>query len=283
MDKTTVNGVDIEYEVKGSGEPVLLIDPGPIADSFLPFFVRKALVERYRLIRYRQRRWDGKTPVSFAEHAAEAAGLLERLEIRRVHVAGHSTGAAIGLQLAIDRPDLVHTLALLEPPLFAVPSASAFLEKVGPAVEAYNSYELDLAMKRFLSVACSLDWETCRATIEAAIPGGVEGTLKNADNFFGSYLPALTAWQFGAAEAARISSPVLSVVGTGTERLFAEGQQLLQSWFPNIEDCIIEGAAHLLHMQRPQSVAVGIAEFLSRHPMNESRLGTRGAAEVGGR
>ena len=34
MDKAKINGVELEYEVKGSGEPVLLIGTGPIADSF---------------------------------------------------------------------------------------------------------------------------------------------------------------------------------------------------------------------------------------------------------
>src|SRR5688572_18263577 len=114
MERTKLNGVTLEYEVKGSGEPVLLISTGPIADSFLPLFSEKALVERYRLIRYRQRGLDrsanGPAPVSFAGHAADAAALLGHLDVRRAHLAGHSTGAAIALQLAVDRPDLVHTL-----------------------------------------------------------------------------------------------------------------------------------------------------------------------------
>ena len=67
----------------------------------------------------------GSVPVSFAEHAADAAALLDHLGIRRAHVAGHSTGAIIALQLAVDRPDLVHSLALLEPLQLFSPSAAA--------------------------------------------------------------------------------------------------------------------------------------------------------------
>ena len=37
METATVNGVELEYEAKGSGEPVILIVTGPIADSFVPF------------------------------------------------------------------------------------------------------------------------------------------------------------------------------------------------------------------------------------------------------
>jgi pimeloyl-ACP methyl ester carboxylesterase len=273
MKKANVNGVELEYEVKGSGEPVLLISTGPIADSFLPLLSEKALVERYRLITFRQRRLarstNGPAPVSFAEHAADAAELLGYLDVRRSHVAGHSTGAAIALQLAVDRPDIVHTLALFELPLVGVPSAGAFFEKAGPALAAYGSGDRDGAMAGFLSVVCSLDWETCRKVIEKHVPGGVAQAMKNenVDNFFASYLPALTAWQFGADQAASISRPVLSVLGMETEQLFVDSHELLHSWFPQVEDCRIEGVAHLLHMQRPEPVARGVAEFFARHPM----------------
>jgi pimeloyl-ACP methyl ester carboxylesterase len=271
MEKAQVNGVALEYEVKGSGEPVLLISTGPVADSFLPFFSEKALVERYRLISYHQRGQAGSmpspAPVSFAGHAADAAALLGHLGIRRAHVAGHSTGAAIALQLAVDRPEIVHTLALLEPPLMGVPSAGAFFEKAGPALAAYGSGDREGAMAGFLSMVSSLDWETCRTVIEKHVPGGVAQAMKHADNFFGSYLPALNAWQFGPKQAAAISRPVLSVLGTESERLFVDGHELLHSWLPQVEDCTIEGVAHLLHMQRPEPVAQGVAEFFARHPL----------------
>lgn len=273
MERAKLNGVTLEYEVKGSGEPVLLISTGPIADSFLPLLSEKALVERYRLITFRQRRLadstNGPAPVSFAGHAADAAALLEHLDVRRTHVAGHSTGAAIALQLAVDRPDLVDTLALFEPPLLGVPSAGAFFEKAGAALAAYGSGDRDGAMKGFLSVVCSLDWETCGQVIETHVPGGVAQAMtdENVDNFFASYLPALTAWQFGADHAAALSGPVLSVLGMDSEQLFVDSHELLHSWFPQIEDCRIAGVAHLLHLQRPEPVARGFAEFLARHSM----------------
>ena len=60
MKTATVNGVELEYEVKGSGEPVLLISP-VLADGFLPFLSERALTDRYRLIRYHKRGWAGST------------------------------------------------------------------------------------------------------------------------------------------------------------------------------------------------------------------------------
>jgi len=48
--------------------------------------------------------------------AGDCIALLNHLGIASAHVAGHSFGAGIALQMAIDAPDRVRKLALLEPP-----------------------------------------------------------------------------------------------------------------------------------------------------------------------
>jgi pimeloyl-ACP methyl ester carboxylesterase len=236
----------------------------------VPLLSEQTLVDRYRLIRYHRRGQAGSTPaappVSFADHAADAASLLDHLGVRRAHVAGHSTGAAIALQLALDHPEVVETLALLEPPLFAVPSAAAFLEKAGPALQAYGAGDEKAAMVSFLTVVSGLDWKTCKAVIDERDPGGAGRALEDADFFFGIDLPALNEWTFGPEQAASISQPVLSVLGTQSERLFAEGGDLLRSWFPQIDELTLEGAGHLLHTERPASAADGLAAFFGHHP-----------------
>lgn len=128
MDTTTVNGVELEYAVAGRGEPVLLISP-VLADGFLPLLSEPALVERYRLIRYHKRGWSGSShtppPVTISDHAADATGLLSHLGVGSAHVVGHSSGASVALQLAVDHPGFVHTLVLLEPSLLSVPAGTS--------------------------------------------------------------------------------------------------------------------------------------------------------------
>lgn len=271
MDTAELNGTALEYEVKGSGDPVLLIGTGPFADSFLPLVAQDTLAGRYRLIRYRQRGQvgglDQPEPVSFATHAADAAALLAHLGIERAHVAGHSTGATIALQLTADRPELVHSLALLEPPLMAVPAAADFFQRIGPALEAYGQGDPERAMVAFLSVVTSLEWDRCREAVDQRVPGGVAQAMAGAETFFGSYLPALGTWKFDEEKAAGIAQPVLSVTGTGTDRLFVESCDLLRSWIPQVEDFEVKGVGHLLHIERPEPVARCMAEFFGRHPI----------------
>jgi pimeloyl-ACP methyl ester carboxylesterase len=54
--------------------------------------------------------------------------------------------------------------------------------------------------------------------------------------------------------------------------LFVEVAALLRSSLPNVEECVIDGVGHLLHIQRPEPVARGMAEFLERHSMANDRL-----------
>jgi pimeloyl-ACP methyl ester carboxylesterase len=270
MEHAYVNGVDLEYQVTGSGEPVLLISP-VVADGFLPLVSERALAGSYRLITYHKRGWAGSThtppPVSIADHAADAAALLGHLGVRRAHIAGHSSGAAVALQLAIERPEIVHTLALLELSLLSVPSAAGFLQKAGPAFAAYAAGQHETALATFMSAVSGLEWEACRAVLDESVPGAIPQGIKDADTFFGVELPALSAWTFGAEQAATISQPVLSVLGTDTEPLWIEVTERLRAWLAHVEECTIENVGHLLHMQRPEPVAKCIAEFFSRYPL----------------
>ncbi len=268
MQSVDLNGVVLEYEAIGSGEPVLLISP-VLADGFLPLMSEPALAGRHRLIRYHKRGWVGSThapgPVSIADHAADAAALLDHLGIPRAHVAGHSSGAAVAAQLALDDPERVHTLLLLELSLLSVPAGAAFLEQAGPVFEAYAGGDHEGAIAMFMTAVSGLEWSVCRALLEERVPGALAQTLADADTFFGVELPALTEWEFGREQAAAIERPVLSVLGSETAPLWVEVAAFLRAALPQVEELTVDDAGHLLHVQRPGPVARGMAKFLRRH------------------
>ena len=270
MESVNINGVELEYEVLGAGEPVLLIDM-LLADCFLPLLSEPALADRYQLIRYHKRGWVGSThtppPVSIADHAADAAALLDHLGVRHAHLVGHSTGAAIAAQVALDHLDAAQTLTLLEPTLVSLPRGQAFLKDAAPVFEAYAGGDHAGAFAMFVAAASGLDWATCRALLEERIPGVVTQSIKDADTFFGVELPALTEWEFGADQAAAIHRPVLSVLGAETQPLWVEIADFLRAALPYVEECTIDGVGHLLQIQQPQPVARAIARFLGGNSM----------------
>ena len=276
MDRANVNGVELEYEVRGAGEPVLLIDM-LIADCFVPLLPEPSLAGAYQLIRYHKRGWVGSThappPVTIEDHAADAAALLEHLGVRRAHIAGHSTGASIGAQLALDHPEKVHTLTLLEPTLLSLPLGDAFLRAAGPVFEAYQTGDHAGAFAMFVAAASGLDWEACRALLEERIPGVVTQSIKDADTFFGVELPSVVEWAFGSEQAAAIRRPVLSVIGAETQPVWVEIAEFLRSSLPRVEECTIDGVGHLLQIQRPEPVARAMADFLERNPLVGHRVG----------
>src|SRR5688572_8987900 len=100
MKHAQVNGVELEYEVVGSGEPMLLIHGAHLADALQPLVAEPAL-ERFQRIRYHRRGLGGSTypvdagPTSVPEQAKDTVGLLDHLGVERAHVVGHSLGAAI--------------------------------------------------------------------------------------------------------------------------------------------------------------------------------------------
>jgi pimeloyl-ACP methyl ester carboxylesterase len=263
-----VNGVELEYEAIGSGEPVLLVSP-VLADGFLPLLSEPALADRFLLIRYHKRGWAGSThtppPVTISDHAADATALLDHLGIRRAHIAGHSSGAAVAAQIALDRPDRVRSLILLELSLLSVSSGEAFLEEAGPAFEAYAAGDRARALAMFMSAVSGLEWTVCRALLDQRLPGALAQTVDDGETFFGVELPALTEWEFGPQQAAAIDQPVLSILGAETRPLWVEVAEFLRSYVPQIEERTIAGVGHLLHIQRPEPVARAMAAFLKRN------------------
>lgn len=259
----------LEYEAKGNGEPVLLIHGALIADAMFPLMREAALAEHYRLIGYRRRGHGGSDPysgpLSFEQVAQDAQALLKHLGVERAHVAGHSGGGAIAVQLALEAPSLVHSLALLEPAIFPPEISSAFLGLVAPVLEAYRSGDRAKALDLWLNLAeCGADWRT---EVEKTVPGGAEQAEQDAGSFFDVEIPALEDWLFAAEQARRITQPVLYVKGGTSGSLVEAAKQYFQSLIPHAEQVEVPGVNHLMQMRNPKAVAASIAEFLSRHPL----------------
>jgi pimeloyl-ACP methyl ester carboxylesterase len=279
MNRAALEGIELEYEVRGSGEPVVLMHAGVLADWFRPLLDEPALAGRYRLVRYHRVGYGGSSriagPVSIAQQAAHLRSLMLHLGIARAHIVGHSSSGNMALQFALDTPDMTQSLALLEPALLTVPSGPQVAKAVlVPAMERYRAGDKAGAVDIFMR---GVTGPAYRAVLDQALPGAFDQAVADADRFFGQELPAVRQWSFTREDARRITRPVLAVLGAKSDevrpasgevsRVFAERQELLLAWLPNVEPFILPDATHFLHVQNPRGMAEGLAAFFARHSL----------------
>ena len=275
MQRAVLDGLTLDYEVRGAGDPVVLIHLAPYADSFLPLMDQPALAG-YQLIRYRRRGYGSSSGqagrVTIPENARDLADLLRFLGIGRAHLAGHSYGGLVGLQLALDRHDMAGSVVLMEP---ALRTAALQAGLAGPAVEdlhrrmsagfqRYRAGDREGAVAGFLGATFGPGY---RQQLEQALPGWWDHAVRTADAFFGGEVPELQSWEFGPGQARQITAPVLSVRGSSSDPAFVTFERLLREWFPQLETAEIAGVDHRLHLQAPEGVAAALAEFFNRHPL----------------
>ena len=182
MQRARVNGTDLEYVVQGTGEPVVLIHGALIADAYAPLCAEPALAAGFQLVRYHRRGYAGSAraaaPFGIAQQAADCLALLRYLGIARAHVVGHSSAGTIALQLALDAPEAVHSLVLLEAALLDVPSGALIPDAVGPSIERYQAGDTEGATDGFVRWACGPGYRT---HLDRLIPGGFEQAVADAD------------------------------------------------------------------------------------------------------
>jgi pimeloyl-ACP methyl ester carboxylesterase len=271
MEHALVNGVELEFEDRGAGEPVVLVHGALIAEAFASLCAEPTLATRYRLIRYHRRGYAGSAragaPFSIAQQAADCLALLRHLGIERAHVVGHSSGGAMALQLALDAPAAVHSLVLLEAALMDVPSGALLPEAIGPAYQLYQTGNKEEAADRFCQWAVGPGY---RPLLDQLIPGAYDQMVTDADTFFAVEFPSLQEWRLTTEDARRITQPVLAIHGAESGADWPgwpEVLERLQQWIPQTEPFVLPGANHALEEMDPHGVAEAIAPFLARNPI----------------
>jgi pimeloyl-ACP methyl ester carboxylesterase len=274
LERTNLEGYQLEYEMRGAGAPVVLMHAGVCADFFKPLMEENAVADHFCLVRYHRIGYAGSSrlvgDVSIAQQAAHCRSLMRHLGIERAHFVGHSSSAMMALQLASDTPEIVQTLALLDTARPAPPSAlqREFVKAVvQPALQHYRTGDKAGAVDIWMQGTCGLDY---RASLPQALPDAFDQAVADADTFFGQELPAVQQWSFTQADASRITQPVLAVLGALSRPTFRERWQLLLAWLPNVEPFVLADATHLLHVQNPGGMAQGLATFFARHPHSAS-------------
>jgi 3-oxoadipate enol-lactonase len=251
--------VAVHHEVIGRADaPALLLSNslGSTLDMWEPQVA--PLAECFRLIRYDLRGHGGSPvpdePYALGDLGADAVALLDWLGIERAHVVGLSLGGMISMWLGIHAPERVDRLALcctsarLGPPEGWAERA-ALVRRKGTQVLAASVVE------RWLTPAhrdAHPDLVSRLRAMVAATP---------AEGYAGCC--AAIGHMDLRGELSRVTAPTLVIAGEEDPASPPEHGELIASLVPGARLEVVEGAAHLANLERPEAFTALLLEFLA--------------------
>lgn len=270
------NGCDLYYEEMGEGVPILLIHPAGSTTSTWGS-ATEALGRLGRVIAYDRRGYarSGGIPVrSMSIHTADAAALLEFLGASPAVVVGTSAGAAIAVDLAVRRPDLVRVVISHEFPwrfsrhLPAVSQVKA-LAVIGSL--ALRGRESDAAVALLRSAYSYRDggsaWDAFPEEWRRVARDNAKATLADFRNSIGEYP---SRWDLATVEV-----PVVCSYGARSPDSMFRLTRLLASAIPTASVHEIEGAGHAAPFDATPKFVQLIADAITA--LETVTLGAKGA------
>jgi pimeloyl-ACP methyl ester carboxylesterase len=272
MGSVRSDGCDLYYEEEGQGVPILLIHPSGATASTWGSATQE-LARIGRVITYDRRgyaRSGGQPARSVATHTADAAALLETLGTPPAVVVGTSAGAAIAVDLAVRRPELVRVVISHEFPwrfTRHLPTGSqlAALAKIGSL--ALRGRHSDAAEALLHSAYSYRDggsaWDAFPETWHQAARDNARATLVDFRNSIGNY-PSAT-------ELRTIEVPVVCSYGARSPTSMVGLTRSLAAAIPTARTQRIAGAGHAVAFDAPANFVQLIADTITALRSSGSR------------
>src|SRR5215469_8747982 len=242
MPTIPVRDTTIYYEQAGHG-PSLLFIHGMCGNAMVWAGQVDRLADRFSCVSYDRRGHTrsgaGGEPESVATHAADAAALIEALELARPVVVGSSGGARIAVELARTRPDLLAGAVFSEPPIFSLePAASeAFMTEVAATVRpAAETGGPTAAVDAFFALACPGLWSRIDETVKDRYRANGPMMLSE---FSGQ------PYQLGLEDVAGIALPALVIAGTESHPALRAIAATLARTLPDARFSELAGSGHV--------------------------------------
>ena len=260
------NGIDINYEVQGEGEPLILI-PYLAADQACYAFQVPEYAKHFRCysVDLRGAGLSGKPDGTYTTElfADDVAAFMDAAGLGSAHVFGLSLGAAAGMWLAAKHPDRVKSLSLHS----AWPATDPFLRVV---VEGWQVMAEGLGSVTEMVIRGIFPW-CFTPELYAARPEYIDSL---ADFVRSRPMPPVDAFlrQSGAvlAHDARavlgsIQAPTLLTFGRHDVACSTRFAEPLSSAIPDTELIVFEDCAHAPIYENVEDFNHRTLEFLLRH------------------
>jgi pimeloyl-ACP methyl ester carboxylesterase len=260
--EATNAGVRLAYELRGSGEPVLLVHGlGYARWGWEP--VAPPLAEDFLVVLF-DNRGIGESdvpagPYAVAELARDACAVLDAAGIERAHVVGTSLGGMVAQELALSHPERVERLVLACTTPGGARAHPMPARTVALMLEA-PTLPLERALRRFVENALSPRTVSERPELVERIYGFRLASPLDPDG-----------WQAQAAAGAsfdrlarlgEIRAPTLVVTGTDDNVVDPRNSDLLAQRIPDARLERVPDSGHLFFWEQPERFHELVREFL---------------------
>ncbi len=258
--KANTNGIEINYEIEGSG-PSLTLSHSLCCDLHMWDEQMPELTKKFKVLRFDTRGHGGSSAPAGAytleQMADDVRGLFDSLGIKQTHWCGLSMGGMIGQTFALRHPGYFQTMTLADTTSYYPPDTqSAWGERIKLAEEKGMAPFGEMMIGRWFTEG----YVKSGAPALKRIGDSVRAT--QAAGFIGCChaIPKINL----TAQLKHIKCPTLIIVGEqdpGTPVAMARD---IHNAMPGSELVIIPNAAHLSNIEQTQAFNNALSGFIAR-------------------
>lgn len=268
-----VNGINIHYKTYGQGEPTFILLHGFGASVFSWREVVEPLAQYGTVIAYdrpafglteRPLEWEGESPYGPQAQVDIVIGLMDELGVEKAILVGNSAGGTVSMQVALQHPERVEALILVDAAVYAGGGAPSWsrpilktpqMNHVGPLI----ARQLQAQGVEFIKTA----WHD-PSKITQDIFDGYQKPLQIANWDKALWQLTVASEESGLVERlAEVTMPTLVITGDDDRIVPTEQSLRLADELPNAELKVIAQSGHLPHEEKPVEFMQAVTEFLS--------------------
>lgn len=245
------------YQVRGEGYPVVLIHGGSTHvgmwdDQF------DVLARHYKVVRYDVRGY-GRSSGSQVGHSQwhDLRKLLEHLGIERTHIVGLSLGGRIAVDFALEDPEKVDHLILAGPGLSGWQFEPAeWINEVRAAKEAGDKRAATEAWLRSPYLTAIME--------DPELAERIRQISYDTEHSWVQNFRAVRLTPPAIERLSDLKAPALLILGSRDANDAHRIVDLIAGSAPNVKKITVEGAGHMVNMERPEEFNRAVLDFLPR-------------------
>jgi 3-oxoadipate enol-lactonase len=250
MESVTVNGIQLAYDRRGQGAPLVLLHGFPL-DHHLWDDVVPLLEDTFDMILPDLRGFGESTTVeslyTMDDYAGDIAGLLDQLAIQKAAMVGHSMGGYVALAFARLYPERVSGLGLVSSQVLAdAPERKEGRYKSAAEVSENGIGSVVATMTPKFTADERLQ-SYARASMERQPPAGYVGALK-----------AMAERADSTALLSSFNFPVVVIHGDSDALIPIDRAREVKAVLPQAHLVEISGAGHMPMMEAKEQTATAL-------------------------